>query len=77
MPTFYVDFRDGDKFHRDEEGSELAGFEQARDEAIGMLPQFAKDELPDGEHREFIATVRDAEERELYRATLAFHGERL
>ena len=75
MPKFFVDFQDEGTVHRDDEGSELADFEQARNEAIGMLPQIAKDELPNGEHREFVATIRDHTGVAIYRATLTFHGE--
>ena len=77
MPKYFVDFQDGDVLHPDEEGSDLFGFEEAREEAIALLPQVARDKLPDGEHREFIATVRDESGVALYRASLIFHGERL
>ena len=77
MPRYFVDFQDGDTVQPDEEGSDLIGFEQARIEAIELLPQVARDELPDGEDRTFIVTVRDASHKALYRATLTFHGERL
>lgn len=77
MPKFFVDFQDGITIHEDDEGSDLLGFEQARNEAVAMLPQVARDELPDGEHREFVATVRDENGVALYRATLTFNGERL
>lgn len=53
MPLYYVDFQDGDHFQPDEEGSELVNYEQARRAAIELLPQVARDELPDGEDRTF------------------------
>ena len=77
MPRFFIDFRDGSTLHEDDEGSDLLGFEQARDEAVGWLSEVARDQLPDGEYREFVATVRDENGVALYRASLTFHGERL
>lgn len=75
MPLFYVDFQDGKTLHEDDEGRHLPSPEAARKEAIGMLPQVAKDELPDGEARDFCVVLRDRERRILYRATLTFRGE--
>ena len=77
MPKFFIDFRDGDVLIIDDEGSDLHSFEEARLEAVGLLSQVAMDRLPDGEHRQFVATVRDENDVALYRATLTFHGERL
>ncbi len=77
MPRFFVDFRDGDNFYKDEQGIDVADFEQARNEAIALLPQVAKDQLPDGEHHEFVATIRDEGDVMIYRASLTFHGDRL
>ena len=77
MPRFFIDFQDGDTLHSDDEGSSLLAFEQARDEAVGLLPQIARDQLPDGEYREFVATVRDKNGVALYRASLTFRGEHL
>lgn len=76
MPKYFVDLQDGDVVHEDDEGSDLSSVEDARKEAINTLSLIAKDELPDGEHREFIAIVRDAGGTALYRATLTFHEER-
>lgn len=77
MPHYFVDFQDGDKLQHDDDGMHVENFDQARDGAIRMLPQVAKEELPDGEHRRFAATIRDESGTILYRATLTFHGERL
>ena len=37
MPRFYFDVRDGDRFTHDDEGVELVGIEEARDEATRTL----------------------------------------
>lgn len=77
MPKYFIDFQDGELVHPDEEGSDLPGFEDARIEAIALLPHMAKQKLPDGEYREFIATVRDEGGIALYRASLTFREKRL
>jgi len=77
LPKYFIDLQDGDFAYPDEEGSDLAGFEEARNEAITLLSQVARERLPDGEHREFVTTVRDEGGIALYRASLTFYGERL
>ena len=77
MPYYFIDFQDGDDLQRDRDGHEMESFERARAEAVALLPQVAKDELPDGEHRTFAVTLRDEKGVAVYRATLTFRGERL
>lgn len=71
MPLFYFDISDGERLVRDEEGTELADDQAARNEAIGVLPDIARDELPDGDRREFSSEVRDASGKVIFRATLS------
>ncbi len=73
MPLFYLDYKDDDGNHRDDEGSDLPSFEKARDLAIGLLPDISSFRR-DG-HREFSTTVRDKDGKSLYRATMTFRGE--
>ena len=47
----------------DKEGTELDDVEDARDEALETLGQIAKDQLPQGDRRKFVATVRDSDRR--------------
>ena len=75
MPRFFIDFRDGDTVHTDDEGSDHLSRDQARLEAVALLPEIARDELPDGEHRTFVATVRDETGHTVYQATLTFNGQ--
>jgi len=49
----------------DDEGTELANIEDARREALETLGGIARDELPDGDHREFVIHVRHRSERVL------------
>ena len=59
MPRFYFDITDTGRVTRDEEGLEFAGRQEARQQALATLGEIAKDELPDGDHREFVIEVRD------------------
>lgn len=59
MPRFFFDTYDGDLFTPDETGQELDDLEAAKVEAQKALPEMAKDNLPDGDQRAFIVSVRD------------------
>jgi hypothetical protein len=59
VPRFFFDTYDGDRFIPDDEGIELDDLEAAKAEAHKTLPEIARDNLPDGDQRVFIASVRD------------------
>lgn len=59
MPRFFFDTYDGVSFISDETGLELDGLEAAKAEAQATLPHIARDNLPDGDQRVFIVSVRD------------------
>jgi hypothetical protein len=71
MTRFFFDTDDSGKRMRDEEGTQLASLEEARAEALTTLAGIAKDELPDGDHRDFSITIRDETGREYLTATLS------
>jgi hypothetical protein len=75
MPRFYFDIDDGERRSRDNEGTELAGPEDARREAIGVLPDIAREELPDGNRRTFACRVRDESDTVIFLATLSLEAE--
>ncbi len=74
MPRFFIDTDDGDVRVHDDEGFDLADAEAARREAMTVLPDMARDKLPDGDRRTFVATVRDEAGSVLYSATLTLVG---
>lgn len=74
MPLYYFDLFDGDELVRDEFGVELDSLYEAREQAIALLPDLARDELPESENYEFVAIVRCREGRVRYRATLSLRG---
>jgi hypothetical protein len=71
MPLYFFDIDDGKRSSRDTEGTELPDREAARREATGILPDIAREELPDGNHRTFICRIRDDQDREIFLATLS------
>jgi hypothetical protein len=75
MPRFFFDTHDGDHLTADEEGLDLDGIEQARDEAVRALPDLAHDTLPDGDWRSFAVTVRDESGKAVLTATLTLRVE--
>ena len=75
MPKYFFDIYDGEQQIRDDTGVDLSGPDAARDAAIGVLPNIARDELPDGDKREFVAVVRDESGRKIFRAALSLVAE--
>jgi len=59
VPRYFFDTYDGYRFLPDEEGQELESIEAAKAEAQRAVPEMAKDELPDGDQRTFVVSVRD------------------
>ena len=74
MPKYYFDLYDGTSFTRDPHGLELANRSEARREAISVLPDMARDVLPDGDRRDFTVDVRTAAGEVVYTATLSLAG---
>lgn len=77
MTKFFVDFQDNDTYREDDEGDDFPGLDQARKEVIDLLAEIARSKLYSGEHRKFVAIVRDENGTPLYRASLIFHDEQL
>jgi hypothetical protein len=74
VPRFYFDTEDTGACRRDTVGTELANLEDARKEALETLGGIARDELPDGNDREFVIHVRLGRKR-LLTATLSLRVE--
>ena len=78
MPRFFFDILDADVNQRDEVGIECADLEAAVVEAKRALPSIASDEIPrDGDHRNYMVLVRNADGHAVYSAALSFVGTRL
>ena len=72
VPRFFIDTSDQERFVRDETGLEFDDVEAAMNAAAEGLAEMARDALPGGEGRTFIAIVRDAQGRTLVQTTMAF-----
>ena len=76
MPRFFFDIHDGKNFTPDDVGVELEGLEAAKAEAKKTLPDIVKDEMPDGDRRDFTVIVKDEVGHEVLRVTLSLVVER-
>ena len=75
MSHFFFDVTDDGRPNvADAIGTELAR-EEIPAEAQMLIANIARDRLPDGVHRNFAVTVRDAESRAVYRAALTLRAE--
>lgn len=70
MPRYFIDTSDEETFCRDEEGWEFEDIEAARNAAVAVLPEMAKDALPDRDARTFLAIVRGGNGSALLQVTL-------
>ena len=71
MPRFFFDIHDGEEFTPDRQGLDLDSLEAAKDEARKALPDIVKDEMPDGDQRDFTVDVKDAAGQIVWRVTLS------
>lgn len=74
MPRFFIDTADGDDVVRDEVGHELPDPKRARIMALDALPDMARDSIPDGDCRTFAVSIRNADGKVIYHASLALSG---
>jgi hypothetical protein len=75
MPRFFFDIDDGESREADSRGSELPNAQAARNAAIAILPDVAREELPDGDRRTFMCKVRDESGNVVFIATLSLVAE--
>ena len=74
MPRFFFDIHDGEMMTEDKDGVQLTDLEAVRTAAISVLPDIARDELPDGDAREFIVWVRDESDQRIFKASLTLQA---
>ena len=74
MPHFYFDTKDGGGPIRDDDGQDLPDREAARRQAMRALREMVRDVLPDGDRRDFVASIRDETGQVIYSAVLNLHG---
>ena len=71
MPRFFFDIHDGENFRPDREGLELEDLEAAKAEAKKALSDIVRDEMPDGDRRDFTVDVKNAAGQIVWRVTLS------
>lgn len=74
MPRYYFDVRDNRGFHRDEVGDDFDSFDEARTQAQSLLPDIAREELPDGDLHTITCDVRNETGRTVYRGEITYRG---
>ena len=74
VPSFFIDTADGAFSAPDDEGQSFANAAGARKAALRALREMARDGMPDGDHRKFTVTVRNATGEDIYTATLTLSG---
>ncbi|WP_162560847.1 DUF6894 family protein [Methylobacterium durans] len=67
MPRFFIDSNDDDMLVEDDEGQEFRDLAAARDAAMMLFPDMARERLPDGDCRTFCISIRDERGATLYR----------
>jgi hypothetical protein len=70
MSRYYFDLFTSDGPTRDDHGQELSSRERLRKEAIQLLPDIARDELPGSDRDRFTVKVRGSDGRYIFEATL-------
>ena len=70
VPKFFFDIHDGE-LTTDDVGTDLPDLSAARDQAVTVLPDIARDELPDGDERVFQVVVRDEDGKPVFKATMS------
>ena len=74
MPRYFFDIHDG-TFLLDDIGIDCANLDAVRREAKRVLPEIAREILPeDGDHHTMTVRVRDEQFETVYTATLMFNG---
>jgi hypothetical protein len=75
MARYSFDTAENGHWKRDDEGLELEDRKLVAREAQRVLPEMARDGLPDGPRHEFAVEVRDLTGVVIYRAALTFTSE--
>ena len=75
MPLYFFDSGDGECFLRSDAGVELSGLQEARDEAVRLLPSIAHDMGASYNGQDVVSMVRDERNQVVFRATLSLKAE--
>ncbi|WP_102958382.1 DUF6894 family protein [Mangrovicella endophytica] len=70
MPRFFIDMSDDETFSRDDAGLVFKDVEEAKNAAVATLADMAREALPDGDARTFLAIIRGEDGGMLLQANL-------
>jgi hypothetical protein len=75
MPRYFFDVHDNSDVVKDDTGTEFASLDEVRREAMRLLPDIAREEIPEHGHcRSFVVLVTDEDEHPIYSAMLSYTG---
>ena len=77
MPRYFIDLHDGSDFIKDVEGFELPDAEAAHQKLLRIMARIAEGFPPSFDRQDYLALVRDAKGRTLFRAHLSLEVERV
>ena len=75
MPLYFFDSGDREHFLRGDAGIELPGPQEARDEAVRLLPSIAHDMGLSYQGQDIVAMVRNERNQVIFKATLSLRAE--
>ncbi len=73
MPRFFFDIHDGECQTCDEEGHEFANAMVACEQAVGVLPEIARELPPNLDRHDFVTHMRDESGKVIFTATLSLN----
>ena len=71
---YFFDVDDGSGLVKDEIGLDCSSLRDVRAEAIRVLPDIAREVMPDGDRRTLRTIVRDQNGQEIFEASLALEA---
>lgn len=75
MSRYFFDVHIDRKVQRDDTGTDLASLEEVRKTAQQLLPDIAREEIPeDGDQRAIVVLVTDEDGHPVYSASLNYAG---
>ena len=77
MARFFFDIQNGSNRFPDHFGEDCDSFKDACKQAIALLPDIARETLPDNEAHDFVCELRDHTGQIVYRAKLLLRAGRV
>jgi hypothetical protein len=75
MAIFFFDTFDGETLIKDLDGMSCSSTKELQDSAVAALPDMAREKLPDGLQRNFWVRVRDANNQQVFEASMTLSAQ--